>query len=41
MNQYKGYLIDLDGTLYRGDQVIPGALEFVKRLDEDQIPYLF
>lgn len=41
MKEYKGYLIDLDGTLYRGDQVIPGALEFVSWLSENKIPYLF
>ena len=41
MKEYKGYLIDLDGTLYRGDQVIPGALDFVRWLSRKQIPYLF
>lgn len=28
----KGWLIDLDGTLYLGDTVIPGAREFVEKL---------
>lgn len=38
---YKGYLIDLDGTAYRGTEVIKETLEFVKKLHEKQIPYLF
>ena len=38
---YKGYLIDLDGTAYRGKEVISETLEFVKKLHEKQIPYLF
>ncbi|SFX42211.1 4-nitrophenyl phosphatase [Thermoactinomyces sp. DSM 45891] len=39
--QYQGYLIDLDGTLYRGIEVIPGAVHFMKRLVESNIPYLY
>lgn len=41
MKQYKGYFIDLDGTLFRGDEVIPGAPEFVAHLNRNQIPYLY
>lgn len=41
MKQYKGYLIDLDGTVYRGNEIIPEAVDFVKRLKKSQIPYLF
>ena len=37
----KGYLIDLDGTAYRGCEVINETLQFVKKLHEKQIPYLF
>lgn len=39
--QYKGYLIDLDGTAYRGTELIPETLAFVKQLHEANIPYLF
>lgn len=28
----KGYLIDLDGTIYRGEKLIPGALEAIQAL---------
>ncbi|MGG1684720.1 TIGR01457 family HAD-type hydrolase [Pseudalkalibacillus sp. NRS-1564] len=41
MKNYKGYLIDLDGTMYRGTEKIHEAVEFVKRLKEANIPYLF
>ncbi|MUK90011.1 TIGR01457 family HAD-type hydrolase [Ornithinibacillus sp. L9] len=41
MKQYKGFLIDLDGTMYRGNEVIEEAPAFVNTLREKQIPYLF
>ena len=31
---YAGYLFDLDGTIYLGDELLPGALELVTRLRE-------
>jgi len=37
----KGYLIDLDGTLYVGNQLIHGAKEFVHRLRDCRIPHAF
>ncbi|MGG0716112.1 TIGR01457 family HAD-type hydrolase [Robertmurraya massiliosenegalensis] len=41
MNKYKGYLIDLDGTMYRGTELIEEARDFVKKLREMNIPFLF
>ncbi|MFA9560042.1 TIGR01457 family HAD-type hydrolase [Evansella sp. AB-rgal1] len=41
MKEYEGYLIDLDGTMYRGEEKIEAASRFVKKLAEKQIPYLF
>ena len=38
---YKGYLIDLDGTIYKGKDRIPEGEAFVKELQQRQIPYLF
>ena len=38
---YKGYLIDLDGTIYKGKERIPAGEAFVHQLQERQIPYLF
>ncbi|EPZ45444.1 hypothetical protein HMPREF1228_0655, partial [Streptococcus pyogenes GA41345] len=31
---YKGYLIDLDGTIYQGKNRIPAGERFIKRLQE-------
>lgn len=41
MRKYRGYLIDLDGTMYRGTELIKEAAEFVKKLRELDLPYLF
>lgn len=38
---YKGYLIDLDGTIYLGDKPIEAGKRFVDRLKEKNIPFLF
>lgn len=38
---YKGYLIDLDGTMYSGAALINGAIDFIDRLNKAQIPYVF
>ncbi|MGT2846208.1 TIGR01457 family HAD-type hydrolase [Streptococcus massiliensis] len=38
---YKGYLIDLDGTVYRGKERIPTAEAFVAELQKRGLPYLF
>ncbi len=37
----KGYLIDMDGVIYRGSAIIPGAVEFVHFLRDTDTPYLF
>lgn len=41
MKKYKAYLIDLDGTMYRGIEKIEEASDFVKALNDKNIPYLF
>lgn len=38
---YKGYLLDLDGTIYRGKELIPEARDFVQELQARELPYLF
>jgi 4-nitrophenyl phosphatase len=35
-----GFLIDLDGTLYSGDNPIPGAFEFIALLQRKKLPFL-
>jgi NagD protein len=37
----KGFLIDMDGVMYRSAELIPGAVEFIRLLSEWNIPFLF
>ena len=37
----KGFLIDMDGVIYNGDTMIPGADTFIKTLQKEKIPFLF
>ncbi|MFA7231344.1 MAG: HAD-IIA family hydrolase, partial [Victivallaceae bacterium] len=37
----RGFLIDMDGVIYRGNEVIQGAREFINALQEKSIPFLF
>lgn len=39
--KYEGYLIDLDGTMYRGTEPIEGAKEFIRHLQQAAIPHMF
>lgn len=41
MKTYRAYLLDLDGTLYRGKEVIPGAQEFVRWLQDSGRDFLY
>lgn len=36
-----GFLIDMDGVIYRGKQLIPGADSFIHLLLEREIPFVF
>ncbi len=36
-----GYLIDMDGVIYRGHQLIPGADRFIQELRSARIPFMF
>lgn len=37
----KGFLIDMDGVIYSGNHLIPGADTFINTLQERDIPFLF
>jgi HAD superfamily hydrolase (TIGR01458 family) len=37
----RGILLDLDGVLYVGDEVVPGAADAIAWLQRDEIPHLF
>ena len=39
--KHKTWLIDLDGTMYRGKKQIPGAIELISYLQKEKIPYCF
>ena len=36
-----GFMIDMDGTIYKGRDVIPGAKEFIDFLIGERIPFVF
>lgn len=36
-----GYLIDMDGVIYKGHEIIPGAITFIEDLKRRDIPFLF
>ena len=36
-----GFMIDLDGTIYKGNVPIPGAKEFISQLKTKGIPFVF
>lgn len=37
----RGFLIDMDGVIYRGGELVPGADLFIQRLLREKIPFLF
>lgn len=39
LSRTRGYVIDMDGVLYRGNTIIPGVAEFLAELDASGIKY--
>jgi NagD protein len=39
--QTVGFLLDMDGVIYRGNELIPGADAFISRLRQQEIPFRF
>ena len=37
----RGFLIDMDGVIYNGSEVIDGAQQFVRMLHREKIPFMF
>ena len=37
----KGFLIDMDGVIYSGKELIPGADQFIAELQKRDVPFLF
>lgn len=40
LHQIKAFVLDMDGVLYRGNQVRYGAIDFVNFLNKENIPYV-
>lgn len=36
-----GFMIDMDGTIYKGNNIIPGAKDFITFLKSEGIPFVF
>ena len=41
LENIKCYLLDMDGTIYLGNKLIDGAREFLEKLKEKGIRYIF
>jgi len=40
-SQKKGFICDMDGVIYHGNQILPGAAEFIEWLGSEKKEYLF
>ncbi len=40
-NQKKGFICDMDGVIYHGNQVLPGVAEFIQWLNDEHKEFLF
>ena len=41
LSELAGFLIDMDGVLYRGNEPLPGMQEFVAHLRTNAVPHAF
>ena len=39
--RFTGFMIDMDGTVYKGWDIIPGAMDFIAALKAERIPFVF
>jgi len=40
LRSIKSFIIDMDGVLYRGQEALPGAQEFLTHLQEQSVPFI-
>lgn len=40
-NQKRGFICDMDGVIYHGNQILPGVSEFIQWLHDEEKEYLF
>jgi len=41
LKEIRCYMLDMDGTFYLGEKLLPGALEFMQYLEQNGLDYLF
>jgi HAD superfamily hydrolase (TIGR01450 family) len=41
LNDIQCYILDMDGTIYLGERVLPGAVELLRLFEERGVPYYF
>ena len=41
VNEKKGFICDMDGVIYHGNQILPGVPEFIQWLHDEKKEYLF
>jgi HAD superfamily hydrolase (TIGR01457 family) len=41
LSDIKGFLLDMDGTFYMGDHLLPGALELLNLFNKRRLPFIF
>ena len=40
-NEKNGFICDMDGVIYHGNQILPGVAEFIQWLHDEKKEYLF
>ena len=40
-NEKKGFICDMDGVIYHGNQILPGVPEFIQWLHDEKKEYCF
>ena len=41
LHEAQGFVLDMDGVLYRGDEPLPGLVEFITTAEARGVPYIF
>lgn len=41
LHEMQGFIFDMDGVIYRGQEVVPGAAEFIAHLRRAGIPFIY
>ncbi|MBU3114266.1 HAD-IIA family hydrolase [Clostridium lacusfryxellense] len=41
LKKVKCFILDLDGTVYLGDKILEGSIEFLQKLEKNNIPFKF